>query len=74
MFNIKEKLHKLKNIILHEDEDNNEEETEDKHLIESYKNFYLHYTDPRKAIQKDIDNIHSCKTQSYERDFIWLFF
>jgi len=74
MLKIKDKLHKLKNLILNEDDDNNEEEIEDKNLRESYKNFYLHYTDPRKAIQKDIDNIHSCKTQNYERDFIWLFF
>jgi hypothetical protein len=73
MFNIKEKLHKLKNRIL-KDDDNDEEGTEEKNLKESYKNYYLHYTDPRKAIQKDIDNIHSCKTKSYERDFIWLFF
>jgi TBC1 domain family protein 5 len=61
----------LKNIIQIEKD---EEELEKDHLNISYNNFLLHYTDPRKAIKKDIDNIKKGKTSQYERDFIWLFF
>ena len=67
MFKIKEGWNKLKNLI------NSEEEPTDP-LSLSFKNFSLHYNDPRKAILKDIDNIKACKLPYYERDFIWLFF
>ena len=67
MFKIKEGWNKLKNLI------NSEEEKTDP-LSLSFKNFFLHYNDPRKAILKDIDNIKACKLPYYERDFIWLFF
>ena len=64
-------LNKIKNIIQVEKD---EEEIEKEHLKISYDNFLLHYTDPRKAIRKNIDNIKKGKTLHYERDFIWLFF
>ena len=68
MLKLKEGWSKLKNLITI-----NEKEPEDP-LSLSFKNFTLHYKDPRKAILKDIDNIKACKLPDYERDFIWLFF
>ena len=69
MQKLKEGWNKIKNFLKNEEE---EESKSDLYL--SFKNFSLHYKDPRKAILKDIDNIKSCKLPSYERDFVWLFF
>ena len=67
MLKLKEGWNKIKNLIKIEEEPTDP-------LSLSLKNFSLHYTDPKKAILKDIDNIKSCKLPYYERDFIWLFF
>ena len=69
MLKIKDGWNKIKNIIIKE-----EDPPEKKYLSESYNNFVLHYKDPKKALQRDIDNIKNCKTRHYERDFTWLFY
>ena len=43
-------------------------------LDASFSNFVLHYTDPRKALLKDIDSIKKCKLLNTERSITWLFF
>ena len=71
MLKIKEGWNKIKNIIQIEKD---KETIEKENLNISYNNFLLHYTDPRKAIKKDIENIKKCKLSKYERDFTRLFF
>ena len=71
MLKIKEGWNKIKNIIQIEKD---KETIEKENLNISYNNFLLHYTDLRKAIKKDIENIKKCKLSKYERDFTWLFF
>ena len=72
MLKIKDGLHKLKNMIKKEEEE--EKPDEKKELNQAYENFVLHYKEPKKAILRDIENIKNCKTPKCERDFIWLFF
>ena len=61
---------KLKNLV-HKEE---ELTPEKKNLEDSYNNFVLHYTDAKKGLLKDINNIKNNKLPQCERDFVWLFF
>ena len=51
-----------------------EQKTKNGDLEKSYNNFVLHFTEPKKAVKKDIDNMKNFKTEKCERDFLWLFF
>jgi len=53
---------------------NDEEEKEEDHLSVAIKHFRLHYTEPKTALNQDIENIKNCKISSSVRGFIWLFF
>ena len=62
---------KLKNWIYPEKD---KEILDKENLDASFSNFVLHYTDPRKALLKDIDSIKKCKLLNTERSITWLFF
>jgi TBC1 domain family protein 5 len=68
---LKSSLLKLKNLIQPEKD---KSIIDQENLDSSFANFTLHYSDPRKALLKDIDSIKKCKLSNTERSFTWLFF